>query len=131
MIEKHFVTFVSPGTFVSEQTTKEIDSWDIKKATEMARNVTERHSARPFCFYFTTRTNDGELDSKVTATSRKYYLGGQVQTREEIEDRNDPSEEILRSNLRANGIDRVVVNCNSWKSVLPLDDGDIVLDVTL
>lgn len=47
MIKKHFVTFLSSGTFVSEQTTREIDSWDVNKAKEMARSVLERHDSTP------------------------------------------------------------------------------------
>ena len=128
MIEKHFVTFVSPGTFVPETTTKEIESWDVDKAVEMAKEVIERYNATPYSFHFTTRTNDGDLDSKETARSCNYFLGGEIQTREEIEARNDPEESILRSNLRYNGIERVVVNTNSWKATLPLNADDVVLE---
>lgn len=127
MVEKHFVTFVSPGTFVPETSTKEIESWDVEKATDMAREVIERYNAKPYSFYFTTRRNDGDLDSKQVARSRNYFLGGTVFTREEIEARNDPSEKILRSNLKNNNIERVVVNTNSWKATLPLEEDDVVL----
>ncbi|MGB7324487.1 MAG: hypothetical protein WBD31_06420 [Rubripirellula sp.] len=128
MVEKHFVTFVSPGTFVPETTTKDIESWDVDKAVEMAKEVNERYNATPYSFHFTTRSNNGELDSKETARSCNYFLGGEVQTREQIEARNDPEESILRSNLRSNGIERVVVNTNSWKVTLPLNEDDVVLE---
>ena len=42
-MKAHFVTFSSPGTFVHEETTKPIGSWDTEKAIEMAREITERH----------------------------------------------------------------------------------------
>ena len=34
-MKKHFVTFLSPGTFVSETTTKPIASWSVEKAKAM------------------------------------------------------------------------------------------------
>ena len=131
-IEKHFVTFASPGTIFSETTERQIDSWDVDKAVQMARNITERHAAKPYGFYFTTRTRGPEdLDSKVTATSPLYYLGGHIETRDEVEARNDPKEEILRSNMRANDIDRIIINNNSWRFTAALKPTDIVLDVDL
>ena len=36
-IQKHFITFVSPGTFVHEETEKEIDSWDVEKAKKCVK----------------------------------------------------------------------------------------------
>jgi hypothetical protein len=128
MIEKHFVTFVSPGTLVPETTTKEIDSWDVDKATEMAREVRERYNATPYSFHFTTRSNEGELDSKETARSCNYFLGGQVLTLQDVKDRNDSKDSILISNMENNGYDRVVQNDNSWRATLPLGENDVVLE---
>jgi hypothetical protein len=129
MIEKHFVTFFSPGTFVSETTEKEIDSWDIEKAIAMSRNISERHGAKPYGFQFTTRANDGELDSKETNRSCMYFLGGEVFTLKQIKARNDPSDKILVMNMEGNRYARVVFNCNSYASCFPLNDGDVVLDL--
>lgn len=128
MIEKHFVTFVSPGTFVPETTTRPIDSWNVSEAREMARTVTERYEARPYSFHFTTRRNDDDLDSKEVARSCNYFLGGTVYTLAEIRARNIPDERILLANMENNGIARVVENCNSWKAVLPLNKEDVILD---
>jgi hypothetical protein len=128
MIEKHFVTFVSPGTFVPETTTKEIDSWDIDKAMEMARNVTERYDATPYSFHFTTRRNDGELDSKQTARSCNYFLGGKVLTLEQVKARKDDSDRTLIQNMESNGIARIVDNRNSFRAALPIGDDDVVLE---
>jgi hypothetical protein len=128
-MQKHFVTFFSPGTFVSEDTTKEIDSWDVEKAKKMAHSITERYAATPFGFQFTTRSRGSDdLDSKVSAKSPMYYLGGKVETLEEVEARNDPKEEILRANMRCNGWHRIITNTNSWKHTAPLNKGDVVLD---
>lgn len=128
-MKKYFVEFLSPGTFVSESTIKEVDQWDIEEAKKMARKIKERHNATPYGFRFITRERkDHELDSKVTMRSGIYYLGGKVETYQEVCERNDPKEETLRWNMKVNRIDRVIVNTNSWKITLPLEEDDVVLD---
>lgn len=130
-MQQHFVTFYSPGTFVSEETTKAISAWDITPAIVMAREIVERYGARPYGFRFTTRARgEADLDSREVARSPMYFLGGRVETRAEVEARNDPKEEILRSNMRCNDIERILVNDNSWRATLPLNKDDVVLDVT-
>jgi len=57
-----------------------------------------------------------------------YYLGGKIETLAQVEARNDPSEHILRSNMRCNGWKRIIVNDNSWRFTAPLNDDDVVLD---
>lgn len=127
-MEKHFVTFFSPGTFVSETSTSEIENWDLDTAIKLSVSIKERYGATPYGFRFTTRgRGERDLDSKVTATSRMYYLGGTVYTLDEVLARNDPDEDILRSNMQNNNIKRVIVNTNSWKVTMPLEDDDIVL----
>jgi hypothetical protein len=128
-MQQHFVTFLSPGTFVHEQTTKPIDSWDVETATGMAAEITERYNAKPFGFYFSTsRREDDELNSSQVARSAMYYLGGKIETLAEVKARNDPSERILVANMEGNNWDRIIVNTNSWKVVQPLEAGDVVLD---
>ena len=93
-ISKHFVTFLSPGSFVAEDTTREIASWDVDEAVVMARGVTERHGATPYGFRFSTRSRGpDDLDSRVTARSGLYWLGGTVNTLAELEAENDPEDE--------------------------------------
>lgn len=126
---KHFVTFYSPGTFVSETRENPIDTWDVETAQTMAHEVVERYSATPYAFRFSTRSRGpDDLDSRVTAQSCLYHLGGRVETRAEVEARNDPKESVLRSNMRMNEIERVVVNDNSWRSIHELGKDDVVLD---
>lgn len=128
-MKKHFVIFCSPGTFVNETTAKEIESWDVEKAIEMARTIHERHGATPYAFYFMTKTREEkDLDSKVSSTSPFYFLGGEIETVEQVRERNDKNEEILLSNMINNGYDRVLVNKNSWKITVPLGKDDIILD---
>lgn len=129
VIEAHFVTFYSPGTFVAEDTTKPIDAWDVDKAVAMAREINERYGATPYGFRFTTRTReDHELDSKVTARSPMYYLGGKVETLAEVKARATDKDRILVSNMEANDHKRIITNDNSWRWVQPLNDDDVVLD---
>lgn len=130
-MQKHFVTFLSPSTFVAEETTRPIDTWDPNVAMEMAGEIVERYNATPYAFYFTTRERgDADLDSKVAKKSGAFFLGGDIETLADVEARNDPTENILRQNMRCNDIARIVVNRNSWKSVHPLREGDVVLDYT-
>lgn len=128
-MEKHFVTFLSPGTFVHEESTMDIETWDTTKAVEFARGIKERHGATPFAFVFTTRTrNEEDFDSKETARSGRYYLGGTIETIEDVRQRNDPKERILLSNMEGNGWNRIIVNTNSWKVTQPLEGDDVVLE---
>jgi hypothetical protein len=129
-MKQHFVTFYSPGTFCAEMTEKAIESWDVAQAVEMSKGIVERYDARPYGFRFNTRERlDTELDSRVVEVSPMYYLGGKVQTLAEIEQRNDPEEDILRSNMRSNGYSRVISSTSGWKFTQPLKDTDIVLEM--
>ena|SRR5581483_5065315 len=131
MLQQHYVTFFSPGTFVAEQNVEKVDSWDVEAATERAKTVLERHGATPYGFQFTTRARgEDDLDAKETARSPFYYLGGKIETLAEIEARADPKERILLGNMRSNGYDRVIVNDNSWRWTQPLLPTDVVLDFT-
>lgn len=130
MIVRHFVRFLSPGTFCSEERMLPIADWDVATAVAMSADIVERNGARPFGFQFVTRGRRAdELDSREIDKSGIYYLGGQRVTREEIEARNLPGEETLRWNIRANNIAAVVVNSNSYTFTAPLDDNDVILDM--
>ena len=127
-MKQHFVTFYSPGTFLAEDTTKPIISWDVDVAVKMARKITERYNATPYGFCFATRTRTAkDLDSKETARSGMYFLGGTVRTLAEVKAANDPDEKILLRNMEGNHYERVITNCNSWKWTQPLKKGDVVL----
>ena len=130
-MKKHFVEFLSPGTFVSEVTQKDIDKWDVDVATEMVAKIKERHGATPYGFRFITRSRKAnELDSKITKTSGVYYLGGNVLTLEDVKARKDPKDKTLIWNMEVNKIERVIENTNSWKVTMPLNKDDTVLEWT-
>ena len=127
-MKQHFVTFCSPGTFCSETSQNPIESWDVNEAKAMAKGIKERHGATPYGFYFSTRERkEDELDSKVVKASPMHYLGGKIETLEEVKARNDPKEETLRWNMETNGYNRIIINTNSYKSTFPLKDEDTVL----
>jgi hypothetical protein len=131
-MEKHFVTFLSPGTFVHEETTRPIDSWNPDAAVKMAGEIVERYGARPFCFYFTKRgRGPDDLDSKITARSGTYYLGGKIETLKQVKARATPKDAILISNMESNGYDRIITNTNSWSMTAPFGPSDVLLDVKL
>ena len=128
-MEKHFVTFFSPGTFVAEQTERPIEAWDVEAAKELARGIKERLNALPYGFRFSTRTrNDDDLDSQVTAQSAMYFLGGKVETLAEVKARATEKDRILVSNMEGNGYDRIITNDNSWRWTGPLGKDDVVLE---
>lgn len=129
-MKRHLVTFYSPGTFFSEETSKVIDSWDVEKAVEMSKTVLERYDARPYGFRFSTsEQKDGEWGIKEVAKSPMYWLGGTIYTLEELESKNDPDDRILISNLKSNHYTRCIVNTNSWKFTGILEDEDIILEI--
>ena len=128
-MKQHFVTFLSPGTFVCEETAKPIKDWDIKKAIKMSKSITERYNAKPFAFQFSTRERSAkELDSKVIKTSGFYYLGGKVLTLDEVKQQM-PQEKILISNMECNKWNKIIINTNSWKVTQPLMKDDVVLEM--
>lgn len=137
-MRKHYVQFFSPGTFVAETTTREIDSWDVQIAVDMSGVIIERYSAKPYGFKFLTMLtsdpiDDGEgglleVEPKKVEESGMYHLGGKLETLEEVETRDDPKERILRANMRGNGYDKIVINTNSWKSMHPFREGDVLLE---
>ena len=131
-MKKHFVTFYSPGTFVSETTRKPIASWDVKKAVQMSKTLHERYGAKPYGFQFSTRTRGSKaLDSKVSKTSGMYFLGGKIRTLAEVRRDNKKDEKILLSNMECNKYERIVENNDptNWNWSLPLETGDVVLEV--
>lgn len=127
--QKHFVKFFSPGTFMAETSSKEVEDWDVEAAKRLARDIKGRYGATPYGFQFFTRGRAAdELDSKVIAKSQFYWLGGKVETAEEVLARNDPKEQILCSDIRINSYKRIITNDNSYRWTAPLGDTDVVLD---
>ncbi len=129
MMEQHFVTFYSPGTFVAETSERPIDAWSIDAALAFARDIKERHGATPYGFRFTTRSRGpNDLDSKVSATSPMHYFGVKVETLEQVKARATESDRILIGNMEGNGWDRIVTTTSGWRWTQPLGSDDIVVE---
>ena len=127
-MKKHYVIFYSPGSFVAEETRKEIDSWSVPKAKAMAHGIKERHGATPYGFRFVTRERGGkDFDSKEVKRSGMYYFGGKIWTLAELKARNNSKDRTLIWNMDNNNWSKVVINTNSWKWIQPLEKGDRVL----
>ena len=129
-MEKHFVRFLSAGTFVAEETVMPIEEWDVDQAIEMAKNITERYGAKPYGFQFVTKgRTDKELDSKVINRSGIYYINGVVETLSQVKAKGNPGDRILISNMESNGWDKVVTTYNPYKWTQPFNEGDSVVTV--
>lgn len=135
---KHFVTFLSPGTFVSEETTKPIDTWDPVQAVTMGETIVERYGAKPYAFYFATflvadPIPDGEggtlaVQGKEVERSGMYHLGGKVESFDEVVARNDPKEETMRRNMEWNDHQYVCITTNSYKHCAIFNEKDVVVN---
>jgi hypothetical protein len=131
VMEKHFVTFYSPGTFVAEVTMKDIASWDVEKAQKMAAKIEERYGATPYGFRFSTRgRGPDDFDSRELRSSGMYYLNGRIRTLAQVKARKFPRENILICNMESNGWDKIVEKkpeAPGWMWTQPLQAGDVVL----
>lgn len=137
-MRKHQVTFYSPGTLFSESSTHDIESWDTAKAVAMAETISARYNAKPYGFVFETiivadDVPDGEggtlhVQSKRVEQSGIHFLGGKLETYDDVVARDDKNENILRSNMRGNEMWIVCVNTNSFRSTMPFSEEDCIVD---
>lgn len=126
---KIFVEFFSPGSFVAEKDSMPIDSYNIEKACEMSKTITQRYDAKPYGFRFVTRSRgDNDLDSHISDTSAMYYIDGTVLSLEELETRGDPRDRILISNMKSNKWSHVVRTFSPYLWTQPLERGDKIVD---
>lgn len=127
MTIQHYVKFLYPGAFFSEESSKKIKD----------RNLVEILSDLPpnafaFQFYdhkvFTATREDGMKmkDVEVVDESGMYYPGGAAFTLDEIKAMGE-SHKILAANMKGNGWPKVVkTRCGNFQ---PLNDNDVVIDI--
>ena len=136
--KQHFVTFYSPGTMFDERTTRSIDEWDAKKAAKVASGIVERHGAKPYGFQFETRIVADDIDDgsggklkvqpKTVETSGMHFLGGHLETVDDVAKRVDPKEDILLRNMRCNGWWVICVTVNGYRSTHRFEADSILCD---
>lgn len=138
-MKKNKVTFLSPGTLFSEQTTQEIPEWDPGAAAAKAKDVRERYNARPYAFFFTTVLTadpipDGEggtlrVAEREVAQSGVYHINGTLITLEEA--KSDPEFKDLSNLMFVLRYDHpvCVVTQNSFRHVAPFKEGDYLVDL--
>jgi hypothetical protein len=137
--EKHYVVFLSPGTFFDETSEQPIGGWSIAVALELAKGVVERYGATPYGFRFETRlvaapVEDGrggklEVQSRTVKTSGMHYIDGKVLTLAEVEAHPDYGKEsIVAANMRGNRYAAVVETRNGYRHVAVFKPGDLVVD---
>lgn len=117
----HYLTYFYPGSFFSEEESKEIPKRNVASAIKGA-------SPGAFAFQFYDRTKivvDGEtLWGPVKNKSPKHYIGGRVYTLSEVE-ATFPTEKILISNMRGNGYKRVIKTRRG--NFQPLGEHDVLV----
>ena len=127
-MKQNFVEFSSPGTMVAEQTIKEIKDWNVGAAKRMAADISERYGATPYAFcFFTKERTEEDLDSKVVKRSEMFFINCKVETRAQIERRNNPDEQVLLQNMKSNNWDRVATTTTGWKWTQPMGERDVCL----
>lgn len=135
MMKKHFVIFMSPGTFVSEVSERPIDDWDARAACKMAESIEERHGAKPYGFRFSTRLCappvevEGEsldVQPKEIASSGMHYITGEAIRFDDVP--VDKEHDILRSNMRCNRHPVIIENRNSYRFSTFFSPADVIVD---
>lgn len=124
LIRKHFVQFLYPGTFFSEDSSKEVADRDPAKV-EVPQGA--------FCFSFYDQIvgvaieggKEIPVSSGALDRSPKYYYGGKVYTVEKLKE-EFPNERILISNVEGNGYKRAIkCRTGNWQ---PLEDSDVFIE---
>jgi hypothetical protein len=124
-VRKHYVKFLSPGTFYDEDSSRPIREWDTREAMRMANSVTERHGSIPYAFQFETYLDadpvpDGEggtleVRAKRIATSGLHYIKGRVLNY--VEATRSHGGTALPGNMRGNRWPLVCETVNKYSHV--------------
>lgn len=113
-----YLTYKSPGTLTSEESSLKVKKKDIKAAVKGAKAIKERHGSLPYGFYY--KNGNGKLLGSF------YYITGTLLRYEEIPKISENN--ILRDNMRCNDWPIVIENHNSYRITRPFDKTDIIVD---
>lgn len=126
-MQQHHVTYLFPGSFFSEESSRKVSAWDVAEALKDIPKLSDTYPPA-FCFYFSTmRREDDEMNGKQVAKSGRYYLGGKVYEYDELPQGKE--NEILRLNIQHyDGKRAIKTSAGNWQPFLP---GDTLLDEVL
>ncbi len=113
-----FVKYLSPGTFFSETTRVEVKRCDLLIALEQAKEIVERHNARPYGLLF--EDGNGKVITGI------YYLTGEILRLDDISDTEE--NRIMRLNMSDPDSSVMVENRNSFKFCAIFYPKDVVID---
>jgi hypothetical protein len=113
-----YATFYSPGTLFPESSSFEVETQDIEWAVNKAKEIKERHNAKPHSFRFE--------DGNRKPLSGFYFLTGSLKTYDDIPD--DDDHHILRSNMLSGETAICIENCNSFRFTGNFRKEDVILD---
>lgn len=138
-MRKHYVTFLCPGTFMSEQRTEPIDAWSLHEAAARSSRVVERWGATPYAFFFITRLEaasvpDGEggmlrVMGREVERSAMHHMHATVRSIDELQaDRSGRDLTVLLSNMRGNGWPLVAESIGRYRHFAPYERADVCVD---
>ena len=94
-------------------------------AVELSKSIVERYGATPYGFCFETFGRNAEdLDSKRIATSSMYFLGGKIETVEDI-GKSQPGS-ILLANMKCNGWKAVITSTSGYHWTQPFSENNVI-----
>ena len=128
-IKQHFVTFKSPGMATAEHTTKEITPGT--RSRPLRWPTTYWNATAPSPTASTSPPGPAppqELDSKNIAKSGTYFMGGKIQTLQEVM-ANPTGNKTLIENMKGNHWDQVVTVTKGHQWTSPILKDDAVLDM--
>ena len=114
---KHYVTFLYPGIFLSEESSKEVKSRDEK--FEVPKTC--------FAYYFWDREEQeirGEILKGEAKNKSGLFYFGELMTVKDVEEKL-PKERVLLSNMRSNNWDKIVRTRRG--NFQPFNKGDKIL----
>lgn len=136
---KIYAEFHSPGSFVDEVSSREIETMDPAAACEIVKEIKERHGATPYGFRFVSMLThepipDGKggemrVEPKPLMKTGFFYLNATPMTFDDVE-AHGGDVSILLSNMRSNGW-WVVVECiNAYRTMRSFGPGDATVSPT-
>ncbi|MBB6487942.1 hypothetical protein [Rhizobium lusitanum] len=122
-MNNEFAVFAFAGNFSSTERRVAIQSRNVEYAEGIAQQMTIECGFQPVAFRFETMSDDGSIQNR----SGWFYLGGTVETLQDITGKNEPGDSRLIHFLEESGLNKIVTNNCPYLVRFPLRDQDQVL----